>query len=101
MMISYLTAFARSRSVQIGFFFLFSIEMFFRRNQEDDRDKALAILERLCSTKKAESALSNDILGLFGRIYKDKFTESNYQDGEALENAIEWYRKGFAADPNI
>jgi len=84
MMISYLTAFARSR-----------------RNQGDDRDQALTILERLCSTKKSESELSNDILCLCGRIYKDKFTESSYKDVESFERAIEWYRKGFAADPNI
>ncbi|CAF5115023.1 unnamed protein product, partial [Rotaria magnacalcarata] len=84
MMISYLTAFARSR-----------------RNQDDDRDKALGILERLCQTKKTESELSNDITCLCGRIYKDKYTESNCQDKDSLENAIEWYRRGFAADPNI
>ncbi|UJR22105.1 hypothetical protein I4U23_025170 [Adineta vaga] len=84
MMISYLTAFAHSR-----------------RNQPGDRDEALNILERLCQTKKTESELSNDILCLCGRIYKDKFTESSCTDQESLEKAIEWYRRGFAADPNI
>ncbi|CAF4592052.1 unnamed protein product [Rotaria sp. Silwood1] len=84
MMISYLTAFARSR-----------------RNENNDRDKALEILTRLCQTKKTESELSNDIICLCGRIYKDKYTESNCQDQDSLEKAIEWYRRGFAADPNI
>ncbi|CAF1581908.1 unnamed protein product [Adineta steineri] len=84
MLISYLTAFARSR-----------------RNENNDRDKALEILERLCQTKRTESELSNDIICLRGRIYKDKYTESNCQDKDSLEKAIEWYRKGFAADPNI
>ncbi|CAF0773124.1 unnamed protein product [Adineta ricciae] len=84
MMISYLTAFARSR-----------------RNQPGDRDEALNILERLCQTKKTESELSNDIICLCGRIYKDKYTESSCTDQESLEKAIEWYRRGYAADPNI
>ncbi|CAF1245691.1 unnamed protein product [Adineta steineri] len=84
MMISYLTAFACSR-----------------RNQPGDRDEALNILERLCQTKKTESELSNDVICLCGRIYKDKFTESSCTDQESLEKAIEWYRRGFAADPNI
>ncbi|CAF1031276.1 unnamed protein product [Rotaria sordida] len=84
MMISYLTAFARSR-----------------RNQPGDRDEALNILEHLCQTKKTESELSNDVICLCGRIYKDKFTESFCQDQDSLEKAIEWYRRGFAADPNI
>ncbi|CAF1521899.1 unnamed protein product [Adineta ricciae] len=84
MMISYLTAFARSR-----------------RNQTGDRDEALNILERLCQTKKTESELSNDIICLCGRIYKDKYTESSCTDQESLEKAIEWYRRGYAADPNI
>ncbi|CAF0727583.1 unnamed protein product [Rotaria sordida] len=83
-MILYLTAFARSR-----------------RNQNDDRDKALEVLKRLCQTKKTENELSNDIICLCGRIYKDKYTESNCQDKNSLEKAIEYYRRGFAADPNI
>ncbi|CAF4164534.1 unnamed protein product, partial [Rotaria sordida] len=83
-MILYLTAFARSR-----------------RNQNDDRDKALEVLKRLCQTKKTENELSNDIICLCGRIYKDKYTESNCQDKDSLEKAIEYYRRGFAADPNI
>jgi mitogen-activated protein kinase kinase kinase 5 len=72
-----------------------------RRNENSDRDKALEILQRLCETKRTENELSNDITCLCGRIYKDKYTESDYRDEDSLEKAIEWYRRGFAADPNI
>lgn len=76
-------------------------QKFFRRNQDDDRVKALRILESLCRTKKTEIELSNDITCLCGRIYKDIYTESNCTDVNALEKAIEWYRRGFADSPNI
>ncbi len=38
---------------------------------------------------------SPDLYGLEGRIFKDRFMESNNTDKEALEKAIESYRKGF------
>jgi hypothetical protein len=75
--------------------------LFLRRNQNGDRDKALSILESLCQTKKTENELSNDITCLCGRIYKDKYTESNCEDKFSLEKAFQWYQRGFAASPNI
>lgn len=34
-----------------------------------------------------------------GRVYKDKFISSNYEDKEALDKAIEWYRRAFNVSP--
>lgn len=71
------------------------------RSQGDDQEKALQILEGICQANRHEHELSNDITCLIGRIYKDKYTSSKCQSPEMLENAIDWYRRGFADDPNV
>ena len=49
--------------------------------------------------KQLESQVP-DMLGMLGRIYKDKFTSVGCTDMNALDQAIIWYRKGFEVQPN-
>lgn len=78
-------------------FFINSLN-FFRRNEKGDRDRALQTVLQVTSSNDG-AAVSPDIICLAGRIYKDKFIASNYEDRESLDKAIEWYRRAFDLSP--
>lgn len=49
--------------------------------------------------RDSDTAVSPDVICLAGRIYKDKFISSNYEDRESLDRAIEWYQRAFDLSP--
>jgi len=70
-----------------------------RRNQSDDREKALKILDELLENRGPDP----ETLGIKGRIHKDIYTEAaragRITAAAALDDAIDAYTKGFEADP--
>jgi uncharacterized protein DUF4071 len=70
-----------------------------RRNAGSDREHAIAVLEALI----AKESPSSETAGLMARVFKDRFAETRAADpflaSGYLQQAIEWYRRGFLADP--
>jgi hypothetical protein len=71
-----------------------------RRNSGGDRQRATDLLQELVGSK----GLSSETAGLLGSISKNRADDARAQKKELLaqsflDEAIEWYRKGFLADP--
>src|SRR6266487_3045223 len=70
-----------------------------RRNQSDDRERALRILDELLKNRGPDS----ETLGVKGRIHKDIYKEAaqarRITAAAALDDAIDAYTNGFEADP--
>lgn len=70
-----------------------------RRNSRGDKDKAIAILEKLIKEHGADP----ETLGILGRIHKDRYREAKDKKSvivsAALDEAITAYTKGFESDP--
>lgn len=69
----------------------------FRSNKPGYREKALEVVQLSLEKNKIHTL---DLICLCGRIYKDEFVESIFEDKTALQQAICWYRKGFKMQPN-
>ncbi|XP_006539104.1 mitogen-activated protein kinase kinase kinase 6 isoform X2 [Mus musculus] len=69
-----------------------------RRNRPGDREKALAVLLPLV---KYEGPVAPDLYCMCGRIYKDMFFTSGFQNAGHLEQAYHWYRKAFDVEPSL
>ena len=71
-----------------------------RRNGKGDRERAVIILEEVIKDHGA----SPETCGILGRVYKDYLGDAEKAGKPAraaayLDEAINWYRRGFEADP--
>ncbi|KAM4872807.1 mitogen-activated protein kinase kinase kinase 6 [Thomomys bottae] len=69
-----------------------------RRNRPGDRERALAVLLPLV---QCEGPVAPDLYCMCGRVYKDMFFSSGFQDVRHLEQAYHWYRKAFDLEPSL
>lgn len=67
---------------------------------DGDRERSLkAAMDMIAEANASNSSVCPDVLCLVGRIYKDYFILSNYEDRESLEKSIEWYQRAFELSP--
>lgn len=76
-------------SPQVVFHYAFALN---RRNNPGDSDRALELIRSALETKEHQIP---DSICLCGRIFKDRFIKSSYEDRESLKHAIDWYMKAF------
>ncbi|XP_006862440.1 PREDICTED: mitogen-activated protein kinase kinase kinase 6 [Chrysochloris asiatica] len=69
-----------------------------RRNRPGDREKALAVLLPLV---QFQGSVPPDLYCMCGRVYKDMFFSSGFQDSGHREQAYHWYRKAFEVEPSL
>ncbi|XP_039087508.1 mitogen-activated protein kinase kinase kinase 6 isoform X2 [Hyaena hyaena] len=69
-----------------------------RRNRPGDREKALAVLLPLV---QGEGSVAPDLYCMCGRVYKDMFFSSGFQEAGHREQAYHWYRKAFDMEPSL
>ena len=91
-----ITAGLRRPNVAVSQLLAFALN---RRNAGNDRDRAIAVLDGVI----ASDGISAETAGLMARVYKERFEEARVRDpflaAGYLQHAIEWYRRGFSADP--
>ncbi|CAH1799038.1 unnamed protein product [Owenia fusiformis] len=83
-----------TKALGIQYWYAFALV---RRKHKGDQEKGLNVI--LKAIEDSETPVP-DMLCLVGRIYKNKFVESDYKDSESRDQAIYWYRKGFEVQPN-
>ncbi|KAM4806290.1 mitogen-activated protein kinase kinase kinase 6 isoform 1-T1 [Urocitellus parryii] len=79
----------------VCFHYIFALN---RRNRPGDREKALNVLLPLV---QCEGSVAPDLYCMCGRIYKDMFFSSGFQDAGYREQAYHWYRKAFDVEPSL
>ncbi|XP_060705912.1 mitogen-activated protein kinase kinase kinase 5 [Hemiscyllium ocellatum] len=82
-------------NLHIKFHYAFALN---RRNLVGDRQSAIEILLPMV---QSEEQVPSDMYCLLGRIYKDMFLDSGFQDTESRDHGAYWYGKAFESEPTV